>query len=211
MARTLEITLALVASGSVCLLQTRDAHAAAPGNWSLGVERIFGISRVTVDTEVGDVTTSYTNTSVSLFSALSGLRGYSSPRLALDYLSGSGVSFGGAFAYETINGDNEDDDGESVWLLAARVGYFADVTPSFGIWPRAGLTHVAFDDNDDVDDDDPSATALTLEVPLVFMVLDRTLGLSIMPHADIGLTGGTETVDQKITELGLQFGLNIFF
>lgn len=202
------MTLALVASGSLCLLQTRDAQAAPPGDWSLGVERIFGISRVTVDTEVGDETRSDTNTSVSLFSALSGLRGYSSPRLALDYLSGSGVTFGGAFAYETISGDGN---GENAWLVAARVGYFADVTPSFGIWPRAGLTHVAYDDNDDVDDDDPSATALTLEVPLVFMVLGKTLGLNIMPHADIGLTGGTDTVDQTITELGLQFGLNIFF
>jgi hypothetical protein len=211
MARALEITLALVASSSLCLLQARDAQAAPPGNWSLGVERIFGISRVTVDTEVNDVTTSDTNTSISLFSALSGLsglRGYSTPRLALDYLSGSGVSFGGAFAYESTDGDSRDD---NLWLVAARVGYFADVTPGFGIWPRAGLTHVAFDDNDDVDDDDPSATALTLEVPLVFMVLDRTLGLSIMPHADIGLTGGTDTVDQEVTELGLQFGLNIFF
>jgi hypothetical protein len=207
MARAFVITLALLASGSVCLLQTRDAQAAAPGDWSLGVERIFGISRVTIDTEVNDITTSDTNTSVSLFSALSGLRGYSSPRLALDYVSGSGVSFGGAFAYESIDGDSRD---ENVWLLAARVGYFADVTPSFGIWPRAGLTHVAYNDNDD-DDDDPSATGLTLEVPLVFMVLHRTLGLNIMPHADIGLTGGTDAVDQKVTEIGLQFGLNIFF
>jgi hypothetical protein len=207
MARAFVITLALLASGSVCLMQTRDAHAAAPGDWSLVVERIFGISRVTIDTEVNDVTTSDTNTSVSLFSSLSGLRGYSSPRLALDYVSGSGVSFGGAFAYESIDGDNRN---ENVWLLAARVGYFADVTPSFGIWPRAGLTHVAYNDNDD-DDDDPSATGLTLEVPLVFMVLHRTIGLNVMPHADIGLTGGTDTVDQKVTEIGLQFGLNIFF
>ena len=208
MARALEITLALLASGSLCLLQTRDAQAAPPGNWSLGVERIWGISRVTVDTEVGDDTRSETNTSVSLFSALSGVRGYSSPRLALDYLSGSGVTFGGAFAYESIDGDSSD---ENVWLVAARVGYFGRPTPSFGIWPRAGLTHLAFDDNDDVDDDDPSATGLTLEVPLVFLVLGQTLGLSIMPHADIGLTGGTDTVDQTVTELGLQFGLNIFF
>lgn len=199
-------TLALAASSSLCLLQARDAQAAPPGNWSLGVERIWGISRVTVDREVGDLTISDTSTSVSLFSALSGLRGYSSPRLALDYLSGSGVTFGGAFAYESISGD-----GENAWLVAARVGYFAGVTPTFGIWPRAGLTHVAFDDNDDVDDNDPSATGLTLEVPLVFMVLGRSLGVSIMPHADIGLTGGTETVDQTVTELGLQFGLNIFF
>lgn len=208
MARANVITLALAASGSLCMVQTRDAQAAPPGDWSLGVERIWGISRVTVDTEVGDETRSDTNTSVSLFSALSGLRGYSSPRLALDYLSGSGVSFGGAFAYETISGDGN---GENAWLVAARVGYFADVTPSFGIWPRAGLTHLAYDDNDDVDDDDPSATALTLEVPLVFMVLGRSLGLNVMPHADIGLTGGTDTVDQTITELGLQFGLDIFF
>lgn len=202
MARASAITLAVLATGLVCSLPARRAHAAPPGDWSLGVERLFGIRRVTTDTEVGNITSSQTTTSVSLFSTMSGLRGYSSPRLAFDYLAASGLTFGGAFAYESIS-DNED-----FWLLAARLGYFARPTQSLGVWPRAGLTHVVFERGQNTEQ---TATALTLEVPLVFLVLGRSLGLSIMPHADIGIAGRTDTVDQDITELGLQFGLNAFF
>lgn len=205
MGRARKVTFAFFATAAACVLQPRAAEAAPPGDWSVGVERVFGISRVTVDTEVGNVSTSSTSTSVSLFSAFSGLRGYSSARLAFDYLASSSLTFGGAFAYESIGADAD----ESVWLLAARVGYFARPTPSFGVWPRAGLTHVAFDD--DGPDDDPTATGLTLEVPLVFLVLGQNVGLSLIPHADIGIAGGTDDVDQKVTELGLQFGLNAFF
>jgi hypothetical protein len=32
-----------------------------------------------------------------------------------------------------------------------------------------------------------------------------------MPYVDLGTGGGTDTVDTKITEFGLQFGMNAFF
>jgi hypothetical protein len=209
MQKRLSWVLAGAASLVVCSLQARTAQAAPPGNWSIGVERLFGISRVTSETEVGNTTVSNTATSVSLFSAFSGQRGYSSPRLAFDYIATSGITFGGAFAYETVSREGVDDD-QSEWLLAGRIGFFALPSPNFAVWPRAGLTHIAVDTGGN-DDDDVTATAITLEVPLVIMVLGRSVGITITPHADIGIAGGTDTVDRTLTELGLQFGANAFF
>jgi hypothetical protein len=204
MQKRLSRVFAVAAPLAVCSLHVDTAHAAPPGNWSIAVERLFGITRATTDTDVGDTTVSTTSTSISLFSKPFGAFGYSSPRLAFDYLADSGITFGGAFAYESI------EDGPSGWLFAGRLGYLGFPSPNFAIWPRAGLTHVAVDAGGD-DDADRTATALTLEVPLVIMVLGRSLGLTFMPHADIGIAGGTDTIDQRITELGLQFGLNAFF
>ncbi len=207
MVKALSQIWVMAASGGLCLLAARSAHAAPPGEWSIAVERLFGLSRVTseIETPSGDVST--TATSISIFTSFSGLRGYSTPRLAFDYLARSGVTFGGAVGYETISFDGGAD--TSAWLLAARVGYFARPSAGFGIWPRVGLTHVALDIGDD-DDDDETATALTLEVPLVFL-LGPGVGLTLTPHADIGIAGGNDQVDRTTTELGLQFGGNVFF
>jgi hypothetical protein len=208
MARSLSVAVAVLVFGAVGLAAARVARAAPPGNLSVGVERLFGISRVTQEVEAGDATLSSTDTSVSLFSPVfSGRRGYSTPRLAFDYLGSSSVTFGGAFAYETISGDGGD---RSSWLLAARLGYFARPSADFGVWPRGGLTHLTYFEVDGPGDD-PSATALTFEVPLVFLVLGHSVGLTIMPYADIGIAGGTEDFDQTMTEVGLQFGMNAFF
>jgi hypothetical protein len=48
-------------------------------------------------------------------------------------------------------------------------------------------------------------------VPLVFNLGLSGLGLVVMPHIDLGLGGGTDDVDQTLTEFGLQFGLSMFF
>lgn len=180
--------------------------AAPPGNWSLAVERVFGVSRVTTELDNGASSTSTSATSISLFSAFSGQRGYSSPRFALDYIANSGVSFGGAIAYESISGDARAD--QNVWVVAPRLGYFARPSAGFGIWPRAGVTHVSV--STDGDAPTSTATAITLEVPLVFL-LGSTLALTVLPHADIGIAGGTANVDRTVTEFGLQFGANAFF
>ena len=180
--------------------------AAPPGNWSLAVERVFGITRVTTEVDDGDSSSSSSTTSISLFSAFSGQRGYSSPRFALDYIANSGLSFGGAIAYESISGDGQAD--RNVWVVAPRLGYFARPGAGFGIWPRAGLTHVSVSTTGD--DETSTATAITLEVPLVFL-LGSTLALTVLPHADIGIAGHTGDVDRTVTEFGLQFGANAFF
>jgi hypothetical protein len=193
--RLLCFTLASVAGS----LFTADARAAAPGDWSIAVERLFGINRASVDVEDEDTTTT---TSVSLFSKVSGDIGYSAPRLAFDYLTASGLTLGGAIGYQSIS--VEDSDGADAWLLAGRVGYFAHVSEGVGIWPRGGLTHVDFDSGD--------MTALTLEVPFEFFFLhDHGVALSMTPHVDIGIAGNDGPFDRTVTEFGLQFGLGVFF
>lgn len=187
--------LVVVASS---LLWADAAAAAAPGEWSVAVERLFGISRVSIDSDFGDET----YTSISLLSNVSGSVGYSAPRLAFDYFLPSSISFGGALGYQSL-GDGPDGD---AWLLAPRLGYFARPGRSFGLWPRVGLTVLVLDR----DGDDDTATALTLELPLEFL-LSRGAAFTLTPHADIGLGGSRGDADRTITEIGLQFGMGLFF
>jgi hypothetical protein len=192
-----------------CSMYGRTAQAAGPGSWSLGVERLFGFSRATSEVQVGNVTVATSSTSVNLFSALSGRLGYSTPRLALDYLAASGLSVGGGLGYGSRSRAGGED--ESTWLFLARIGYFALPGENFGIWPRAGLTHLSGALGAA---EDESVTALTLEVPLVFLILGRRAGLTFTPHADIGIASsgpGEDDIDRKLTELGFQFGINVFF
>jgi hypothetical protein len=178
------------------------AAAAPPGDWAVAVERLFGLSRTSVDFDDGNETTT---TSLSLFSKVAREIGYSAPRLGLDYLASSGVSVGLAFGYQAIsiegaaNGD--------AFLFAPRLGYFARPSSGFGIWPRAGITHIIYDYPGG---DTETATAITLEVPLEFLLAPR-VALVLTPLAEIGIAGSASGVDRTATELGLQFGLGAFF
>jgi hypothetical protein len=198
--RGLSTVLCALAASLVCSFHSLNAQAAPPGDLSIAVERLFGIVRTTV--EVGDAEDSVT--SVSIFSQVRGHAGYSAPRLAFDWLSMSGFSFGGAIGYQTEGDDDDDGDGDA-WLLAARVGYFARPSSGFGIWPRVGLTHIASDYGIE-----STATALTFEVPLEFL-LSRGIAISLTPHADIGIGGHVGDLQRDVTELGLQFGAGAFF
>ena len=190
--------LCSLAAAAACSLHALNAQAAPPGDFSVAVERLFGIVRTSY--EYGDAEAS--STSISIFSQVSGHAGYSAPRLAFDWLSMGGLSIGGALGYQS-NGDDARGD---ALLLAARVGYFARPSSGFGIWPRVGLTHIAFDTGAEA-----SATALTFEVPLEFL-LSRGIAISLTPHVDLGISGEDFAgVDREITEIGLQFGAGAFF
>jgi len=183
---------------AIAALQATPARAASPpGDWSLAVERLFGISRTSVDSDVGDEN----YTSISLLAKVSGDEYYSAPRFAVDYLIGSGVSFGAALGYHSVS-----EGGGDAWLLAPRVGYFARPGRSVGLWPRVGLTVLAYD----YGGADATAIALTLDVPIEFFV-SSGVAFTLTPHADIGLDGEQNNYDRTITELGLQFGVNLFF
>jgi hypothetical protein len=188
--------VAILSALAGSLLVAAPARAATPpGDWSLAVERLFGITRTSIDSDVGDST----YTSISLLSKVVGGYGYSAPRFAFDYLIGSGVSFGGALGYNSLG----DGDGDA-WLIAPRVGYFARPGRSFGLWPRVGLTQLVVDYGDS-----DTATALTLELPLEFFV-SSGVAFTLTPHADIGIGGSENDVDRTVTELGLQFGVGLF-
>jgi len=189
--------VALVSVFAVSALAAAPAQAAAPpGDWSLAVERLFGITRTSVDSDGGDAN----YTSLSLLAKVGGEYGYSAPRFAFDYLLGSGVSFGVALGYHSAS-----DNGSDAWLIAPRVGYFARPGRSFGLWPRVGLTQVVFDYGSYSD----TATALTLEMPLEFFA-SPGVAFTLTPHADIGIGGSASGVDRSLTEIGLQFGVNLF-
>jgi len=197
MGKPLSLLCSLAAAA--CSFHALDARAAPPGDFSIAIERLFGIVRTSY--EYGDAEAS--STSVSIFSQVSGHAGYSAPRLAFDWLSLGGFSFGGALGYQTDGDDGVDGD---AWLLVARAGYFARPSSGFGIWPRVGITHIAFDYGAE-----SSATALTFEVPLEFL-LSRGIAISLTPHVDLGISGEDFAgVDREITEIGLQFGAGTFF
>jgi hypothetical protein len=182
---------------------------AAPGSWSVGIERVFGFSRVSTKTEINENTTVTTTSSqVSLFAHTVGLQvGYPAPRVALDYLFPSGLSLGGALGYQSVDlNDDTEDDTAKAWLIEPRVGYFASPSDSIGVWPRGGFTFVSLDTGGD----DASATALSVEVPLVLRLAGNVCFVA-MPYVDLGIGGGTDDVDRKVTEFGLQFGMNAFF
>ena len=80
-----------------------SAEAAPPGDFSVAVERLFGVVRTTVEDDGAEFST----TAISILSKVSGDVGYSAPRLAFDWLSTGGLSFGGALGYQT---DGEDGD-----------------------------------------------------------------------------------------------------
>jgi hypothetical protein len=187
-----------LAASAACSFHALDAQAAPPGDLSIAVERLFGIVRTTYD--YGDF--EYTSTSISIFSQVSGHAGYSAPRLAFDWLSLGGLSFGGAIGYQTDGDDGDDGD---AWLLAARFGYFARPSSGFGIWPRVGITHIGADYGFE-----QTATALTFEVPLEFL-LRRGIAISLTPSVDLGIGGKEGDVDRDITEIGLTFGAGAFF
>jgi len=187
---------AVVSALATSVLAVAPASAATPpGDWSLAVERLFGITRTSIDSDVGD--SEYT--SISLLAKVAGQYGYSAPRFAFDYLIGSGVSFGAAIGYQSLS-----DGGADAWLIAPRVGYFARPGRSFGLWPRVGLTQLVIDYGDS-----DTATALTLELPLEFF-LSSGVAFTLTPHADIGIGGSENDVDRTVTEIGLQFGVNLF-
>jgi hypothetical protein len=201
-----------IATGLLCALLgsfSSTAAAEAPGSWSVGIERVFGFSSATTKTKQNGVSRSQTSNQISLFShTLDAQPGYPGGRLTLDYLFPSGLTLGGAIGYQSYDPNtDQDDDTVRGWLLEPRVGYFASVSGNFGIWPRGGLTYVTISTGNG---GGPNYTALSVEVPLVLRIAGNVC-FSAMPYVDLGLGGGTDNVDQKITEIGLQFGMNAFF
>src|SRR5262245_14574014 len=98
---------------SICpllALWAPPASAAAPGDWSVAVERLFGVTRTSIEGEPESETT------ISVMSKVTGGFGYSAPRLAFDYIAGAGFTLGGALG---VKFEGEQD---AAWLLGPRVG-----------------------------------------------------------------------------------------
>jgi hypothetical protein len=217
--RTRSIVVGVMIAAQSAVLAT-DSGASPPGQLAVNVERLFGVSRVSSEARVGGSQVENTATSISLLGSPFFGPAYSSPRLALDYLHGSGLSVGVGLGYQQVDLEIEipgeagstDSTDVSVLVVAPRAGYFARVTPEFGLWPRAGVTHRSVGGESA---GDATLTALTLELPLVYLAAAGHVGLFAMPHLDFGVAGevgtGSDAVEQTATEVGLQFGLSAFF
>lgn len=210
--RALVAALPLVAAGSA---RADDASAAAlcadtgacsppPARRALGVslERLFGQTWVErrVQTPVGVNEQRFD--SFDVFAVRTPREGYGAPRVAADYLFDFGLTLGGAIGYHAVQ---RGDASASAWLFAPRAGYFWQFSRRLALWPRAGLTWLALD----VDGAGYSENerAVTLELPLVFLLARERLGLLLQPYVDLGLPGG----DVELDERGVQLGVTVFF
>ncbi|HTV21710.1 MAG TPA: hypothetical protein VMG12_23635 [Polyangiaceae bacterium] len=201
--------LSLVRSACVaCLaLAAQPARAEPPGNWSVAIERLFGISRAWLRSNDGGP--GEDQTSVSVFTQHQGGFGYSAPRVAVDYVLDLGLSFGGAFGFGKYRADYAYDDYRiNAVLLAPRAGYLLTPTPTLAIWPRVGLTlttSVRTGSEEDV-------SALTFEAPVVFLLRKHVVGLTVTPYFEYGFSGLDDySPYNTVSELGVSIGGNAFF
>lgn len=126
-------------------------------------ERLVGIGVETLDNEQeeGGVSSeaSVSTTVVALFgtgrTGLLNVGGTVFPRLGIDGVLGPGVTLGGSLMYAVTSGEtensttiggtttNEKEDLPtfSWFLLHPRVGYLAELSPTFSIWPRGGISY----------------------------------------------------------------------
>ena len=195
---------------------------------ALGVERAFGFSTATVSQELGGVTNTVSLTGFSLgasrgtFSSSS----YSTPRAAVDYILPIGLSFGAALGLATYSFDTDTGVGDTgvgttnnsatALILAPRVGYMVGFNQRFGVWPRAGFTHLSQSIEGENFDTSSSFSALTFEAPLLFTP-NKSFGFMATPALDLGVGGSGESngqesnVDATMTEFSFTLGLFVAF
>jgi hypothetical protein len=197
--RILTIALATLSASAA------PAQAAPPANLSVGVERLFGISRAWQGGETGSQDEA--QTSISLFTQHAERLGYSSTRLGVDGLLDMGLSFGGAFGLGKYRGDYlYDDTRQNALLLVSRVGFYLAVLPELGVWPRLGVmvtTPRLFDDG--------SLPAFMFEVPVTYVLSSQVAGLTLTPHYEKGISTRRNAAYGTVSEVGVSAGVNVFF
>jgi hypothetical protein len=189
----------------VCVVD--PALAAPPGHWSVAVERLFGVShtwRRSADLPARETEQS----SVSVLTQRGEGTPYAATRLGFDYLFDFGLSLGGALGFSEFEYDYDYDDyRDKTALLAPRAGFFLRPLPELGVWVRSGLTLTT---------STSKATSITLEVPVIYLVPNHVVGVSVTPYWEYGVTRNDGIfelygADQKVTEVGLSVGANAFF
>ncbi len=182
----------LVAAAVAVLLMGSSASAQEAtrfgrrGSFSIGVERLLGIS-YTTDIEA---------TRIALLSATgleAALSPYSVPKLGFDYFVADRVSLGLAAGFGTVT------NAETLTLFSfnPRVGYAAALSEHVAFWPRAGFSYVHLSDGGSA-----YLLALTLEAQFVLTPV-RHFGILLGPTFDVGFAA----TGAKLTELGLQAGM----
>jgi hypothetical protein len=188
-------------------LRIENAQGAPLGSWCVGLERLFGVSRVknSYDREYAEPWVERQN-SYSLLGWGGPHGGYSAPRVGVDYLTSFGLSAGAGLGIDALTRNSgaagsADDPNAIAFVLAPRVGYFLVLSPPFGVWPRAGLTYLGRTRDDD-------QTAITLELPLTLLVAGERVALMLVPYLELGLEeGGGDALDEN----GALVSVGVFF
>ena len=217
--------------------QYPNATLGKAGQLALSAERLFGVAWESTGTDENGTETTRSTTSVTLLSSrINGVIGnYSFSRVAADYFVIDGLSVGAALGYFNVSGHyeqttagvtNESDTGSaSGFVVAPRLGYAVMLTPTIGIWPKAGITYtsVSLEDSDGNDAGSNSRIALSLDAPLVITPVPHA-GLMIGPTIDYGVSGSdeeestdttgattTNSIDVSTKAIGLHAGLFVYF
>ena len=229
----------LVLFGALLVPQTvfaQDRFGSA-GQFAISADRLTGVSHTSIKTELGEVTSTQSMTTITLFTNTLGDRtsAYSAPRLGGDYFVIDGLSLGAAIGIiHSTSSFEQEQDGTSVetdgpsrtgFLIYPRVGYALMFQDNFGFWPRGGLTYASASSTTEAANGDEgkvsqSAFALSLEALFLFSPVPH-VAFTGGPTLDLGLSGSyedddpgpgdSEEYDIKATDIGLQFGITAFF
>lgn len=226
------------------------------GQFVLGAERITGIAydrvKTTTESTTGGTSVKDESTVSSTDVSLLGSGGSfynsgialpsSTPRLAFDAFVAPGFSIGGSFIYLRHSGKLEDKietgatnsstdrDTPTVntFLLSPRVGYAAQLSPEFVLWPRAGITYSHYGitsktqstNGTSTQESSASLTDVSLEIMAVILAAPHFFVMA-GPFMEIPLGGGSSTKtngetsnikpDLSYFSVGLSAGLGGYF
>jgi hypothetical protein len=196
-----------LASVGLDLLSAAPAAANPVGGWRLGIERLLGTAYSWGESRAAGQSTEFSETAFN-YAGFGGSNRYSygSPRVAVDYTFDAGPSLGlaGGFKDTRIElGDTtlESDDA----LLQGRVGYALAFSDTWGMWPKAG---VSFRWIELPGADALFYSSLSLDLCLV-QYKNPHVAVAASLHSEIGLSGGSDDVDEKINEVGLSVAFYI--
>jgi hypothetical protein len=231
--------------------QASAQEFAQPGQVVLGAERIMGVysDHLTNKRSDGTSEAKLNTTSVALIGTAVALDDSgiaypaSTPRFAVDVFVVPGLSLGGSIVYFNRSGSTDstvnllgasttttsDSPTSATFIFAPRLGYAAQLSPLFAIWPRAGITYAHYkltsqntaaagattEDTVSADFTDVSAEIMATILPVPHVAL------LIGPYLDIPLGGGAKTVSAgteltnhpslKYLSVGLTTGLAAYF
>ena len=193
----------LVAGGA---LHAATASAAPVQRWCLGFERLFGATWLesSFDREY-DGPWVDRQTTFSVLASGAPKDGFSSPRLGLDYITGFGLSAGGALGVDGLIRESsftgaDDDPNSLVVVFAPRIGYLMQPLPWLAVWPRVGYTHLVRTRDDD-------RSAWTFDVPIALLVAEKRVGLMLVPYWDAGVPEARSSLSER----GVSFSVGVFF
>jgi hypothetical protein len=209
-----------VSAGAGLILLFSSTAAAAygkRGNFSVGIERLFGVysDHTAVEQRGGADQTVDTTELGFLYQAQPSA--FAIPRVTFDYFLIDNLSLGAGLGAYSFSSTDLFIQAESGYILAPRVGYNFTFNGMFGVQPHAGFTYVhsAQRLRNVTDDLDSGQLAVALDGMFYFMPAPN-VGISGTVIADVGISGSQQDAAGNITDrherlFGVAFGMFAHF